>query len=219
MKMTLADWPVLIVSGELLTGNNEGHRLRELLEELKKTSGCKVITSSSYEDALEIFTSRADIGCVVIDWDLELENNREKMAPEVLLEHIRLRNKKIPVILLTDHLETENLSQWVLNKINDCLWKTADTIEFIAGRIANWVKSYSENVLPEFFEKLVEYSERYKYAWHTPGHLGGQGFLRAPAGVAMYKFFGENTFRSDLSVGSRRSRRGCRTQFCPGFRG
>ncbi len=200
MKMTLADWPVLIVSGELLAGNNEGHRLRELLEALKKTSGCKVITASSYEDALEIFTSRADIGCVVIDWDLELENNREKMAPEVLLEHIRLRNKKIPVILLTDHLETENLSQWVLNKINDCLWKTADTIEFIAGRIANWVKSYSENVLPEFFEKLVEYSERYKYAWHTPGHLGGQGFLRAPAGVAMYKFFGENTFRSDLSI-------------------
>ncbi|MBE6378888.1 MAG: response regulator [Lentisphaerae bacterium] len=200
MKMTLADWPVLIVSAEFTAGNNEGHRLRELLEELKKSSGCTVITSASYEDALEIFTSRADIGCVVADWDLEFEKKSEKMSPEKMLDRIRMRNLKIPVILLTDHLETENLSANVLNKINDCLWKTADTVEFIAGRVANWVKSYSGNVMPEFFAKLVDYSERYKYAWHTPGHLGGQGFLRAPAGVAMFKFFGENTFRSDLSI-------------------
>ena len=200
MKMTIADWPVLFVSGEFSAGNNEGHRLRELLKELKKIDACTVISATSYEDALEIFTSRADIGCVVIDWDLEFEQNNEKMAPEILLAGIRTRNTKIPVILLTDHLETENLSEDVLKKINDCLWKTADTIEFISGRIANWVKSYSENVVPEFFGKLVEYSERYKYAWHTPGHLGGQGFLRAPSGVAMYKFFGENTFRSDLSI-------------------
>ena len=200
MKMTLADWPVLIVSGEFPAGNNEGHRLRELLEALKTIDGCRVITSASYEDALEIFSSRADIGCVVIDWDLAFEKCCEKMPPETLLDHIRKRNSKIPVILLTDHLETENLPSGVLSEINDCLWKTADTIEFIAGRIANWVKSYSKSVLPEFFAKLVKYSERYKYAWHTPGHLGGQGFLRAPAGVAMFKFFGENTFRSDLSI-------------------
>ena len=200
MKMTLADWPVLIVSAEFTAGNNEGHRLRELLEELRKTSDCSVITAVSYEDAVEIFASRADIGCIVADWDLEFEEDNEKMSPETMVDRIRMRNSKIPVILLTDHLETENLSKDVLNKINDCLWKTADTIEFISGRIANWVKSYSENILPEFFSKLVEYSERYKYAWHTPGHLGGQGFLRAPAGVAMFKFFGENTFRSDLSI-------------------
>ena len=37
------------------------------------------ICCGSYEDALEIFTSRADIGCVVIDWDLEFEQNNEKM--------------------------------------------------------------------------------------------------------------------------------------------
>ena len=36
MKMTIADWPVLFVSGEFSAGNNEGHRLRELLDELRK---------------------------------------------------------------------------------------------------------------------------------------------------------------------------------------
>ena len=78
MKMTLADWPVLIVSGEFSAGNNEGYRLRELLEALEKTAGCTVISATSYEDALEIFTSRADIGCMVIDWDLEFEKQCEK---------------------------------------------------------------------------------------------------------------------------------------------
>jgi len=47
---------------------------------------------------------------------------------------------------------------------------------------------------------LVKYSEEYKYAWHTPGHMGGEGFLRSPAGVGLHKFFGENTMRSDLSI-------------------
>jgi lysine decarboxylase/arginine decarboxylase len=121
MKMTLADWPVLIVSGEFTAKNNEGHRLRELVEELKTGCECGVIPSASYGDAEEIFTSRADIGCVVIDWDLEFEQQNEKMTPETLLKHIRFRNSKIPVILLTDHLETENLPQCVLDKINDCL--------------------------------------------------------------------------------------------------
>ena len=200
MKMTTADWPVMIVSGEFGTGNNEGHRLKELLVELKQKSGCSVICATTYEDAAGIFASRADIGCTVIDWDLKFEDHDEKMSPEKLLEQIRARNAKIPVILLTDHLETENLSENVLRQINDCLWKTADTVEFIAGRIANRVREYAGNAVPEFFGKLVEYSERYKYAWHTPGHLGGLGFLRAPAGVAMFKFFGENTFRSDLSI-------------------
>ena len=88
MKMTLADWPVMIVSGEFSAGNNEGHRLRELMQELKKVNECTVITAATYEDALEIFTSRADIGCAVIDWDLEFEENSEKMPPEMLLEQV-----------------------------------------------------------------------------------------------------------------------------------
>ena len=117
MKMTVADWPVLIVSGEFSATDNEGYRLRELLEELEIVSGCSVITAASYEDALEIFISRADIGCVIIDWDLEFEYTGERMAPEVLLDRIRKRSSKVPVILLTDHLETEKLPGCVLHYI------------------------------------------------------------------------------------------------------
>lgn len=196
----LSEWPVLLVSGELNAGNEDGFRLRELADELTENRHGKVIPAFSYEDALEIFSSRADPGCVVIDWDLPGEDAAERMAPETLLRAIRRRNRKIPVLLLTDKLETEKLPEDALALIDDCLWKTADTPAFLAGRIVVHIGNYVRSVVPEFFGELCKYAELYKYAWHTPGHLGGQGFLRSPAGVAMYKFFGENMFRADLSI-------------------
>ncbi len=200
MKITKSDWPVLLVSSQFNEDNGDGFRLRELQRELTKTQECKVIPALTYEDAEEIFNSRADIGTVVIDWDIQSENSAEKMSPAELLAGIRRRNCKVPVLLLTDRLETENIPTSVISMINGCLWKTADTAEFLAGRIEIHLMEYIKNVYPVFFGELVKYAEQYKYAWHTPGHLGGQGFLRSPAGVAFYKFFGENTLRSDLSI-------------------
>ena len=200
MRPDISEWPLLLVSAELNASTDDGFRLRELAAALKEEQHCGVIPSFTYEDAVEVFSSRSDLGAVVIDWDLPLDDECERLRPEELLGFIRLRNRRIPVLLLTDHLETEALPESALSGIDDCLWKTADTPGFIAGRIAGHIRNYLKGIMPEFFGKLVRYSELYKYAWHTPGHLGGQGFLRAPAGVALYKFFGENTFRADLSI-------------------
>ena len=200
MKLTMSAWPILFVSHELNAGNDNGFRLREIIQELESTQECKVIQSFTYEDAAEIFLSRADLSTIVLDWDLPLEDADEKENPSDLAAMFRRRSREIPILLLTDRLETENLSADDLARINGCLWKTADTAEFLAGRIREHAAAYIRKVYPDFFGKLVKYSNRYKYAWHTPGHLGGQGFLRSPAGVALYKFFGENMFRSDLSI-------------------
>lgn len=200
MKITKHCWPIMIVSGQFDARNDEGFRLRELKEELEKVEECSVLPSYCYEDAIEIFRSRSDIGVVVIDWDIQQEDQQEVMDPEALLEEVRKRNKKIPVILLTDRMATENIPTRVLQKIQDCLWKTADTTEFLAGRIETHLVEYVLSIYPRFFGEMVKYSLEYKYAWHTPGHMGGEGFLHSPAGVAMHKFFGENVFRSDLSI-------------------
>ncbi len=200
MKITKHSWPVLIVSGQFEAANDEGLRLRELEEELIEVQECSVVPSYSYEDAVEIFMSRADLGAVVIDWDIDEGLNDGKGSPEFLLDEIRKRNKKIPVILLTERTAVSDLSTDVLKKINECLWKTADTSEFLAGRIETLIIKYVKGVYPVFFGEMVKYSEAYKYAWHTPGHMGGEGFLKSPAGVAMHKFYGENVFRSDLSI-------------------
>ena len=200
MKLNMSAWPILFVSHELNAGNDNGFRLREIIAELENNQQCKVIPSFSYEDAAEIFLSRADLSTIVVDWDLPSEDASEKENPSELAAAFRKRNREIPILLMTDRLETENLSAADLEKINGCLWKTADTAEFLAGRIREHAVEYVKQIYPEFFGKLVKYSNRCKYAWHTPGHLGGQGFLRSPSGVALYKFFGENMFRSDLSI-------------------
>lgn len=200
MKITKHSWPILIVSAQFDADNDEGLRLRELVQELQDVQECAVMPSYSYEDAIEVFISRADLGAVVIDWDIPEEDGHEKLPPEALLDEIRRRNTDIPVLLLTDRLETQNIPTQVLAEIKETLWKTADTIEFLAGRIETHTVHYIKRVYPAFFGELVKYSEEYKYGWHTPGHMGGQGFLRSPAGVAMHKFYGENTFRADLSI-------------------
>lgn len=200
MKMSKSAWPVMIVSQELNLGNDNGVRLREIAAELEHVQECKVIPSFTYEDAWELFLPRADLGAVVVDWDLPFDDGEEHMTPDEFVHKMRERNKKIPILLMTDRLETESIPTGALGEINGCLWKNADTAEFIAGRIEIHLVEYIKSVFPVFFGELVKYAEEYKYAWHTPGHLGGQGFLRSPAGVAMYKFFGENTFRADLSI-------------------
>ena len=200
MKSTKYDWPILIVSGQFHDNTDEGFRLNELVNELEEIQKCSVIPSFTYEDAMEVFISRSDIGAVVIDWDLPFEGIEEVMTAPELIEIIKVRNKTIPILLLTDRLDMEDIPVDVLRNIDGYLWKTADTVEFLSGRVEMHLLRYIESVYPKFFKTLVKYAKEYKYAWHTPGHMGGEGFLRGPAGVALYKFYGENTLRSDLSI-------------------
>lgn len=200
MKIVKNSWPILIVSNQFDTRNDESFRLRELAHELESKHECKIVPCLSYEDAIELLLSRTDFGAVVIDWDINRTNPAAKHKPAQVLCKIRGRNPRIPVFLLTDWLEASDLPLEVLNQLTGCLWKTSDTIEFLAGRIERHLVKYVKGLYPPFFGKLVDYAEEYKYAWHTPGHMGGTGFLRNPSGVALYNFFGENVFRSDLSI-------------------
>jgi arginine/lysine/ornithine decarboxylase len=50
------------------------------------------------------------------------------------------------------------------------------------------------------FGALARFSLTHEYSWHTPGHAGGIAFLKHPAGRAFFEFFGEELFRSDLSI-------------------
>ena len=200
MKSNKITWPILIISGQFNAANDEGFRLRELEEELIESWQCSVIPSFSYEDGYEIFHSRSDFGCIVIDWDISSETSKEKMPPMKIVRLIRERNKKVPILLLTSRMETGNIPAETLEDIDECLWKTADTVQFLAGRIERHIIEYVKEVYPPFFGELVKYANEFKYAWHTPGHMGGTGFLRSPAGAAFFKFFGENMLRSDLSI-------------------
>lgn len=200
MEITTREWPVLIISGQFDARDDEGYRLRQLTKQLEEVQDCRVIPSYTYEDGYEIFRSRSDIGCIVVDWDIPEEDPGEATTAEELIVKMRNRHQGVPIILLTGRKKMDQIPAEILRDVNDCLWKTSETISFMAGRIETHVVDYVRTVYPPFFGAMVQYSNEYKFAWHTPGHMGGEGFLRSPAGVALFKFFGESVFRSDLSV-------------------
>jgi arginine decarboxylase len=87
-----------------------------------------------------------------------------------------------------------------LQQSDDFIWLLEHTVNFIAGRITAAIKRYQDQLLPPMLRALVSFSDLHEYSCHTPGHTGGTGFLKSPVGQAFYNFFGENLFRSDLSV-------------------
>lgn len=202
-----------MVSDQIQAQNDQGMWLREIIQNLTEQENCSIIPSYALSDAHDYILSREDLGTIVIDRDLSkigqlheknayLESavEKTKSAAWVLIDEIRKRNQTVPIILLTGRASVETLPNKLLELINEVIWKLTDTPGFLAGRIARQVKNYATAVLPPFFRTLIQYVESYKYAWHTPGHMGGQGFLTSPSGTAFHKFFGENVLRSDLSI-------------------
>ena len=88
----------------------------------------------------------------------------------------------------------------MIREVNEYVWVLEDSPEFIAGRIRAASKRYRDLLLPPFFGSLVTFSRDFEYSWHTPGHAGGTAFRKSAPGREFYDFFGEQVFRSDLSI-------------------
>lgn len=201
-------WPVLFVSDQLQKQTDEGAWLREIVRVLTEENRCSSLFCSAYGDAHDVVYSHEDLGTIVVDWENadfgRMHRKNEELAGgkagERFVDYVRLRNRTVPILLLSDRASIEGIPNGVLEKINGVIWKLTDTPSFNAGRIDRTVSDYARTVLPSFFRNLVDYVSEYNFAWHTPGHMGGQGFLKSPSGTAFHKFFGENVLRADLSI-------------------
>jgi arginine decarboxylase len=189
---------ILIVDNELRSDTAGGTASRELVNYLKGME-FKIIEATTTFDGELMFLTNSEIGCVLLNWDLRLEKEGTP-RPSQLIDTIRRRNRSIPIFLLTEKITFADIPLDVIRKIDGYVWKLEDTPHFVAGRIEEAAEKYLRNCLPPFFGELAKYTGEYKYAWHTPGHTGGVAFLKTAAGGAFFRFFGENAFRSDLSV-------------------
>ena len=147
--------------------------------------------------AIQYFNARKDIGCVVVDWDV-FEGKRKEAAE--FFQYIRDRNPAIPLFIMTDREEVLRIPDEVYRDITGYLWSMDDSPAFLAGVIRRATLDYQETILPPMFKALVEFVNSGDYNWAVPGHSGGSGMLRSPAGTAFFKFFGENIFRGDVST-------------------
>ncbi|PXW14949.1 Orn/Lys/Arg family decarboxylase [Paraburkholderia caballeronis] len=187
----------LLVSNELADDTSAGRAARVLAEDLAERR-IDVIRSNSADDARAVLGADASIQCVLLDWDLH--DDPEHAGALAVLDEARARSATLPVFLLANRHAASSVPADAMEKADDFIWLYDDSPDFIGGRIAAAIGRYREHVLPPMFRALVEFSQVYEYSWHTPGHTGGTAFLKSPVGRAFFSFFGEELFRSDLSI-------------------
>lgn len=166
------------------------HQIIKTLQENEMT----VIESNDPQEALLTFQGHSEMGCILLNWNLG------KMRAEHYIQVVRKLNDLIPIFIMTQKHHLEEISYELISLTQGCIWKMEDTPHFIAGRVENALLAYLDRITPPFFKELIRYASEYKYAWHTPGHMGGIAFLKSPVGRLFYNFLGENVFRADLSV-------------------
>ena len=94
--------------------------------------------------------------------------------------------------------ETDEINYEIKNKVHKIIHINELNEEEFSKELNKAADKYEEEMLPPFFDVLSEYSRRGNLQFACPGHQGGQYFVKHPAGRAMYEFFGENIFKSDI---------------------
>jgi len=191
------DFPVLIIDDELGKPCGGGRALDEIIEHLENMD-FQVIESADVKDGIDTFRAHTEISCVLVDWEIGEESGELNFHD--IISAIRSRNARIPIFVITEKHKVQDITIDTLKDVQEYVWKMEDTPEFIAGKVSTYAKRYLDKLMPPFFKAMVNYTEQYKYAWHTPGHMGGLAFLKSPVGRIFYDFYGENVFRADLSV-------------------
>lgn len=183
---------VLVVSPEIGSDTPMGDMLDLIMDEMED-AGMFVRTASTSDGIKEgMFAVSTGADAVVVDWNI-------KDAAEVI-QNIRAMDGDIRIFLMTNPESLPVIPLEVVTAVNEYIWIMGDTPSFIAGRIEAAARKYRKDMLPPMFKGLVEFAEDHEYSWHTPGHTAGTAFLKSPVGRLFYDFFGEQLFRSDLSI-------------------
>ena len=181
--------------------NNRDSIAGRLLEKLKRQleeDNVAVISADTASDGKIILESDSEIQGLLLDWDLDESPSHAEAASVV--EALHKRNPDMPLFLFTTRENAAQIPISVLRDTDDFVWLYEDTADFIAGRVLAALRRYRSQLLPPMFNALARFAMVHEYSWHTPGHTGGTAFLKSPIGRAFFDYFGENLFRSDLSI-------------------
>jgi len=187
---------VLVVAGE--ADEAAAAAISRITDSLR-AEGFGLLRATTARDGTAQIREYRAIGCLLLDWELGPAGARGKEA-SALIREVRKRSADLPIFLLADRTIAGHLPLEVSREIQEYVWLFEDTPAFIAGRVSFAVRRYQRGLLPPFFAALADFSDEHEYSWHTPGHAGGTAFLKTAVGRVFHDFFGEQVFRSDLSV-------------------
>ncbi len=187
----------LVVHNGMNDASAAGRATAALVQDLRDRN-IEVIDALSQGEAEAQIASRALLQAVMVDWELAGPPGHE--SARNVIAAVRARSAQLPVFLLASRGSLAEVPADVLGQVNDYIWLFEDTPDFVGGRVAAAIDRYRATLLPPMFKALAKFAGTYEYSWHTPGHAGGTAFLKHPAGRAFFEFFGEELFRSDLSI-------------------
>ncbi|HVP95046.1 MAG TPA: Orn/Lys/Arg decarboxylase N-terminal domain-containing protein [Methanoregulaceae archaeon] len=192
---------VVIIDDALNEESPHGRTIKRIANGLSAFN-IDVFTIASIEDARSAYANLPDVDCILINWNIGGKKSKNHDDAKQLIHEIRDRNEDIPIFLMAEPASEapSALNVETVREVNEYIYIMDDTPEFIAGRITAAANRYKERLLPPFFGALVKFSKDFEYSWHTPGHAGGTAFRKSPSGRLFHKFFGEQLFRSDLSI-------------------
>ena len=193
--LTPAPLKILAVHDALAEDTAESRAAEAVLAALEEL-GVDVVAALTVEDAEAAVRSDAGIDLVVVDWDLDGEAG----STAGFISFVRARNERVPVWLAADRTALGDVPTATVATVDEYVYLLDDTPAWIAGRLRDAAARYRRQMLPVMFAALMKFAETHEYSWHTPGHEGGAAFRKSPAGRAFFDFFGEQMFRSDLSI-------------------
>ena len=167
-----------------------------------------ILRAASYSEAMPLAATDMDISAVLLAVDL-IPDTLPPVELKSLIKLIRQWQPELPLFMLADRENaTHNISIDLMNNSTEFIWIFEDSAAFIAGRINSAIARYRNRLMPPLMQAILDYNEKnHEYSWAAPGHQGGRGFTKSPAGKSFYDFYGENLFRTDtgierLSIGS-----------------
>jgi arginine decarboxylase len=192
---------VLLVESEFESSEGSSAAAIERLIEQLDNRGVEVMHATSVSDGVSIVDANEPVDCLLLARSMP-ENKVVKEDPaQNLLKKLHERQVNVPVFLLSDRGSvTKEMSLDMMEQISEFAWILEDSADFIAGRIMAAMRRYRQNLLPPLMSAIVKYNQTHEYSWAVPGHQGGVGFTKTPAGRLFHDFYGENLFRTDSGI-------------------
>jgi len=190
---------VLLVESEFLHQDTWAGAAIARLAETLQAQNIEVLKSTSLDDGYTVLAANQAIDCLMFSYQMEQVDEHHRVRQ--LLDKLHERQQNVPVFLLAEREKATSLiNRQLVELIDEFAWFLEDSADFIAGRAIAAMQRYHQRLLPPLFSALTKYSDIHEYSWAAPGHQGGVGFTKTPAGRLYHDFYGENLFRTDMGI-------------------
>ncbi|CAH0533673.1 Biodegradative arginine decarboxylase [Vibrio stylophorae] len=174
--------------------------LDRLLDEFQ-TEGVAVTMATSFDDCYSIFNANIAVDCFMLTSQMTGQQAEENEKFFQLIDKLNHRQQGVPVFLLASRKKiTLSVSRELMSRVDEFAWILEDTADFIVGRAVAAMERYRAQLLPPLMSAMMKYDDVHEYSWAAPGHQGGVGFTKTPAGQRFYSYYGEGLFRSDMGI-------------------